>query len=86
MCQNHSKVFRIPSKTNENNTHVFLLIHFYSLCLFLVSHRFQYTSSSNIGLRLYMDVESQQDLHVEFCKGARQSGLVSVWQHTLVGQ
>ncbi len=23
---------------------------------------------------------------VEFCKGARQSGLVSVWQHTLVGQ
>ncbi len=21
---------------------------------------------------------------VEFCKGARQSGLVSVWQHTLV--
>ncbi len=26
-------------------------------------------------------------LHVvEFYKGARQSGLVSVWQHTLVGQ
>ncbi len=23
---------------------------------------------------------------VEFCKGARQSGLVSAWQHTLVGQ
>ncbi len=23
---------------------------------------------------------------VEFCKGTRQSGLVSVWQHTLVGQ
>ena len=23
---------------------------------------------------------------VEFCKGGRQSGLVSVWQHTLVGQ
>ena len=23
---------------------------------------------------------------VEFCKGARQSGLVSVWRHTLVGQ
>ncbi len=25
-------------------------------------------------------------LSVEFCKGPRQSGLVSVWQHTLVGQ
>ena len=24
--------------------------------------------------------------NVEFCKGARQSGLMSVWQHTLVGQ
>ena len=24
------------------------------------------------------------DHSVEFCKGARQSGLVSVWQHTLV--
>ncbi len=22
---------------------------------------------------------------VEFCKGTKQSGLVSVWQHTLVG-
>ncbi len=25
-------------------------------------------------------------MNVEFCKGARHSGLVSVWQHTLVGQ
>ncbi len=26
------------------------------------------------------------NLFVEFCKGARQSGLMSVWQHTLGGQ
>ena len=28
----------------------------------------------------------QNETNVEFCKGARHSDLVSVWQHTLVGQ
>ena len=34
----------------------------------------------------WLQPNSNRYISVEFCKGARQSGLVSVWQHTLGGQ
>ena len=35
--------------------------------------------------RLFTESENK-GAYVEFCKGTRQSGLVSVWQHTLVSR
>ncbi len=44
-------------------------------------------STRQVGMRGdLLQLLVQQNPHVEFCKGAMQSGLVSVWQHTLVSQ
>ena len=44
------------------------------------------SSAENFSAELILAMNVFEMIGVEFCKGARQSGLVSVCQHSLVGQ
>ena len=54
--------------------------------LFLSRFKFRGHLSRPAGFRTALRLVCRYWLcSVEFCKGAKQSDLVSVWQHTLVG-